>query len=661
MGDIMIVGLSTNLGACGYDSGADQVSFFCTKPLVPGTVIDLTDNGFARAYPELWGTNEGFLRVTRTGASIPAGQVITWHLRNVGGSANLTPIMPTEGWEVVTLNGISSVNFGSDGDQLFFLQGGDWDGSIAQAGSYTGGRLLYVFNSGGTWSDLAGTNHQSGLPAALTCASHTTASIQNHLHYNGPMGPATPDTWMLRTSDPQNWLVFANCMDHQAAVDWTNAPLLPILPAHAPGTWVGAWDNDWFNCGNWSDLCVPNAQSTVIFGPEAQLPCVVAYPNAQDASSAHCGTLIVDGPLPYPLHVQLPETYVSELLELRMGTIKVEAAGLLSIGPAGSIIGGDHDSHVQGPVRRFGAQDLLFPVGDADTLAAVRLTHLQNADDATAFTVRYHRMGPTDLEALDPELHHLSTCEHWCIEQAVGSPRAQIGLAWDNTISCGVEMPLDLRVARWNGTLWEDKGNSSIADGFVTSNDIESAFSFWTLASATPANPLPVQWLHVDVTADHHAAHVRWSTGNEHNGAFFTVERGSAPDMLVALGGVQAAGHSNLVQHYAWTDLTPLPGTGYYRITRTDPDGSRSSSATVPLHWRGDPKRTAMIVAGAVITLQRSIVSPSTYSLHDMKGRTVLSGILELGHEHHLNVSGLARALYALRVDAQLAGLYLLE
>lgn len=120
-GDIAIVGLASNVGdddltaycenGAGIGDGRDRISIVCFKPLTTGTVLDFTDNGWERVFPGMWGNTEGFLRITRTGATIPAGTTITFEFSRTGGPLPIG-IAPDNAWNFAEL-GTRFCNFGS--------------------------------------------------------------------------------------------------------------------------------------------------------------------------------------------------------------------------------------------------------------------------------------------------------------------------------------------------------------------------------------------------------------------------------------------------------------------------------------------------------------------------------------------------------------------
>lgn len=320
-GDLMIVGVNANNQPCGGDSGEDRVSFVCFKPIVPGTTLDLTDAGYGNCNAGLWTENEGMVRMTRTGTAIPAGQVITFRIRNSTGPGNMQALTPDGSWLCEQKSGSNAVNMNAGGDQLFFLQGGEWTNPAGADNTSYGGQILYAFSTNVSfpWSGSCGSTQRSNLPPGVNCFSMAPTGSTDFNKFTFPnvlTSPATQRDWIIRADSPTNWTSPASCSAYNSlAPNWLLAPILPIIPASiVPGRWRGsalASGTDWFDCKNWDDAKVPVATTDVLIDGTANNQCVVTTGgNAVCASLLHTSngtvrnltvqsgsTLTIGGPL----------------------------------------------------------------------------------------------------------------------------------------------------------------------------------------------------------------------------------------------------------------------------------------------------------------------------------------------------------------------------
>lgn len=222
-GDLAVVGISINPDSCSNGgSGADFISFVCLKTIHRGTSIDLTDNGWERQNPGLFGNSEGALRMERNGPSIPAGTLITLRTDPASGNPEITA--PDSDWIITSLSKPDQqLDLDSNGDQLIFLQGGTWSngtesspGNYNHDASYEGGRLLYAFNSQDHWTALQDSPHESALPPGLQACQSLKADsgTADFWAYNGPTATATPIIWAERLSAASNWQSYAACSSY---------------------------------------------------------------------------------------------------------------------------------------------------------------------------------------------------------------------------------------------------------------------------------------------------------------------------------------------------------------------------------------------------------------------------------------------------------------
>jgi endonuclease I len=267
-GDIVVVGLCSNVEPCGLGSpGDDEISFFCFKNIATNTVIDLTDNGWERNFPNYWGTGEGFTRVRRTGSTIPAGKVVTIRLKN--SNPYFVGVSPDGDW--VVESNIGSTILNANGDQLFFMQGGAWSSSEGtNKGTYKNGSTviapIFAFNTNNTWTRLANSSQHSGLPGDMDCFSMMPGVAADYIKYVGPLSQAPQRQWVSRINNAANWTNYANCTQYYAnGPNYTNGDSIFVIGtgAYEEGTWYGYRDTLWSQCGNWGSLVVPVASNNI--------------------------------------------------------------------------------------------------------------------------------------------------------------------------------------------------------------------------------------------------------------------------------------------------------------------------------------------------------------------------------------------------------------
>ncbi|MCE7996546.1 MAG: T9SS type A sorting domain-containing protein [Roseivirga sp.] len=74
---------------------------------------------------------------------------------------------------------------------------------------------------------------------------------------------------------------------------------------------------------------------------------------------------------------------------------------------------------------------------------------------------------------------------------------------------------------------------------------------------------------------------LEWTTAQEVNNSFFTIERSTDAINFESLSQIDGAGSSDEFISYHYTDRNPLDGTSYYRLRQTDHNGESSASETL--------------------------------------------------------------------------------
>jgi gliding motility-associated-like protein len=222
-GDLALLSLNANNRLCNTSANDnDVISFVCFKDILPGTKIDITDNGWERALPNQWGNSEGFISMTRIGPTIKAGTVITLQFPPMGMNT-YQAIAPDAAWNFVqgTLN---PIHLNSAGEQLYFMQGGTWNNPdtiflFLHRATYEGGRILFGVNTKSTWTSFINNSQESGLHPLAKCLHIAPQSgAWDFLSYTGDLSPATKGAWAQRLRSASNWKTYTACSQ------------MPVLP-----------------------------------------------------------------------------------------------------------------------------------------------------------------------------------------------------------------------------------------------------------------------------------------------------------------------------------------------------------------------------------------------------------------------------------------------
>ena len=83
--------------------------------------------------------------------------------------------------------------------------------------------------------------------------------------------------------------------------------------------------------------------------------------------------------------------------------------------------------------------------------------------------------------------------------------------------------------------------------------------------------PLPVNLLYFRGNSVINGNIIEWSTSNESNNNYFTLEK-LIDGIYVDIATIYGAGHSNNIIIYSYVDAEPLNGNNYYRLSQTDYD-----------------------------------------------------------------------------------------
>ncbi len=323
-----------------------------------------------------------------------------------------------------------------------------------------------------------------------------------------------------------------------------------------------------------------------------------------------------------------------------------------------TVSGASDTKYVVGSLEKIGDDQFLFPIGDENHYASIRISAPSNVTDA--FEANYNSFNPSLTYAgncVGSGLDHISNCEYWNINRTAGTSNVSVTLTWDSR-SCGVTNLSDMRVAHWNGSAWEDVGNANtsgdVNEGSVTSNPV-SSFSPFTLSSSTSANPLPIELAKFSAACNNNKnTQIKWTTAVEINNQYFEVEKSSDTKHWKSIGIIEGAINSNTAIDYEFTDVFPSMSYNYYRLKQVDTDGNHSFSNIVSTKCYQSNIQGINVYPNPTnnhVTIESENNSDNLiYTLSNSIGQKVQEGIIS-GNKQIIYMEQLPKGVYLLNMQ----------
>ncbi len=142
-----------------------------------------------------------------------------------------------------------------------------------------------------------------------------------------------------------------------------------------------------------------------------------------------------------------------------------------------------------------------------------------------------------------------------------------------------------------------------------------------------------------------------WQTATENNTSYFDIERSADGIRYASIGRVAAAGNSNSLRNYRFTDSKPLY-INHYRLKQVDNDGKSSYSKIL---FAKIPSASSLILLGNLVQNNLNIqvnteqAAAATIIIYDFTGRQVRKLSTKNGNQT-INVSALDCGKYIIRL-----------
>lgn len=357
-------------------------------------------------------------------------------------------------------------------------------------------------------------------------------------------------------------------------------------------------------------------------------------------------------------------------LALTNGLIITTTTNLLTFTATGNYTGGSEASHVNGPVAKettFTTPTFYFPIGKGFKYRPLGIDPSNST--ATTFTAEYFSQSAITNIGADKvaSLQTVSNVEYWRVDRgSTGSANSKIHLTWD--LASGVSAdPADralLRVARWDGSKWTNAQQTGIsgtqAAGELTSGQINVYNTFFTLASETANNPLPIELLYFRAAREDDQVLLQWATSEEEYFDRFELEKASEDRVFMKIATVLPIlpGEPKTLREYDYVDLTPYTGLNYYRLKSIDFDGTHEYSKIVPVFYEGNGEKLS-VYPNPVIENVIKIKVPFTptpqdrITLLNTQGVEILHADITISGEQEISLgSSVKPGVYILRYSS---------
>lgn len=167
-----------------------------------------------------------------------------------------------------------------------------------------------------------------------------------------------------------------------------------------------------------------------------------------------------------------PSSLAGPLL-LESGLVHTQTNDLLTALDGSTATGGSATSYVNGPMRKVGENQFVFPVGRNGQWRRLGISSINDQD--TEYTVEYFDTPYVNTTSLGPGVDAVSMIEHWTLTRGVTTDDAQVELFWEDASASGISDCATLSICYWDGSAWQ--GMVSTTSGACTGNNAGSVKS----------------------------------------------------------------------------------------------------------------------------------------------------------------------------------------
>lgn len=179
------------------------------------------------------------------------------------------------------------------------------------------------------------------------------------------------------------------------------------------------------------------------------------------------------------------------------------------------------------------------------------------------------------------------------------------------------------------------------------------------LSAINPENVvLPVVWLSFHAKVDDaNAVVLEWTTAEEINNDYFSVEKSFDGQYWEKIGEVASTEDISEINFYSFVDKRPENGINYYRLKQVDKDGSFEYSSVVKIEFEGAVQVSELEVFPNPVTNKLSIRSLEAFNastqilIVNTEGKILKQSNTKEEYQVELDLSTLTNGIYFLQIS----------
>jgi Calcineurin-like phosphoesterase/Purple acid Phosphatase, N-terminal domain len=201
--------------------------------------------------------------------------------------------------------------------------------------------------------------------------------------------------------------------------------------------------------------------------------------------------------------------------------------------------------------------------------------------------------------------------------------------------------------ASWKGTYyWPANGGATTRSVTLNNNatgtfvypvsDNSSGSCMQDVFTVTVSGALPVTLTSFTATLNNDKVLLNWSTSQENNNKYFTIEKSNDGTSFYFLEKLNGAGTSSLNHNYQLIDYTPTDGINYYRLSQTDIDGNTKIYEVKTVNYKSSKSFSAGIINNGKgsqrVIIRSTKASKISMKIVDITGKEILQKTFSLNN-----------------------------